>query len=551
MLRTFSRLSASTLLLCILILAAVLRLYNLSDLPSGFHGDEASFLYNAVAIKESGRDEDNQYLPLMLRSFVDPKPALFSYIQIPFITIFGPTPFAARLPSVILGLLSIIGVYYLVKRLTNSQAALLVTLLLSLSPWHILLSRASQEVIMSFSFTIFAILAMERFLSEKKKPIIWFTATLVLGMFAMYSYHSNKVFLPAFAVALVIIFVIRDRSSWKKGLLLLGSLAVILGGIIQATGITRFSAVSVFTDPNISLLLTEKIGTATGFLPDPLIRVFNNKVIDYLYTIGNNYGQYFTSFLFFSGGQPDRYRIPFHGLMYAGEAVLLLFGLFYGFTEKSVRQATRFFFIWLLLAPLPAAFTMQEIPSIIRSFAMLLPLLYFVALGIIFSVRMGKHILTRRLITGGILAFYLFSTSYFLYIFSVLQPNYHPWHRNYGSGMLANYVKANFAKYDQIVISTNDYVYFALADVIPLADLQSSYPKRLQEFSQYGKLEFYRNECAFYPKKQRTLLAVRGHCNLEEGNAIHDYMRQIGSIPFKDGSAHYKLYEYYNPSLPK
>jgi len=141
-----------TLLGIILIIALFLRIFNLGNTPHGFHADEASFYINAVSISQNGMDEDGNSYPLSVKSFIDPKPAIYSYYQIPFINIMNDQVAASRMPSAILGILSILFLYLFIKKLSNQNLALINSFVLAISPWHIMMSRGTQEVISSFFF---------------------------------------------------------------------------------------------------------------------------------------------------------------------------------------------------------------------------------------------------------------------------------------------------------------------------------------------------------------------------------------------------------------
>src|SRR3990167_8489226 len=94
-----------------LVLAAFLRLYQISHYPAGLNADEAALGYNAYSLLLTGRDEHGHVLPVNLESFGDFKPAGYSYLLVPMIKIFGLTEFAVRLPSVLFGVLAVLGIY--------------------------------------------------------------------------------------------------------------------------------------------------------------------------------------------------------------------------------------------------------------------------------------------------------------------------------------------------------------------------------------------------------------------------------------------------------
>ena len=63
---------------------------------------------------QTGRDEYGKFLPVVLRSFDDYKPALYAYFVIPFIKLAGLNIYAVRLPAVIFGILAVLATFFLV-----------------------------------------------------------------------------------------------------------------------------------------------------------------------------------------------------------------------------------------------------------------------------------------------------------------------------------------------------------------------------------------------------------------------------------------------------
>src|SRR3989344_8709077 len=147
-----------SLLLIVLILASVLRFYDLANNPPGLTWDEASLGYNAYSLLQSGKDEYGSLLPLNLRSFGDWKPSLYAYLDIPFVAIFGLNEIAVRLPSGVFGVLGVYGTYLLVYQLfKRREVALFSAFFLAISPWHIQFSRPAFEANVALTFNIFAV----------------------------------------------------------------------------------------------------------------------------------------------------------------------------------------------------------------------------------------------------------------------------------------------------------------------------------------------------------------------------------------------------------
>src|SRR5260370_31556544 len=148
--------SIKYLLFIIVFIAALLRLWGLGNIPPSPVWVEVALGYNAYSIMQTGRDEYGKQFPVVLQSFDDYKPALYTYLTIPSVALFGLNTFAVRLPSAIFGILTVLAVYFLVMELFDkwepknwknapSILALITSLLVTISPWHIQFSRVAFE----------------------------------------------------------------------------------------------------------------------------------------------------------------------------------------------------------------------------------------------------------------------------------------------------------------------------------------------------------------------------------------------------------------------
>ncbi|MEK7085312.1 MAG: glycosyltransferase family 39 protein, partial [Patescibacteria group bacterium] len=176
----------------ILILAAALRLYGLSR--GDTLTDEVLYAFRAVGPLDFDEAEA-QTTPLewldpnipwwTSLSFHDHPPLVF-WVQHIFIKIFGETNFVFRLPSVILGLLSIWLLYLIGKKLYSEETGLLAAFLLAVTVNHVYISRTGlQEAYVIF----FILLASYLFLRalEKDDYLIWTSIALGFGFLAKYT----------------------------------------------------------------------------------------------------------------------------------------------------------------------------------------------------------------------------------------------------------------------------------------------------------------------------------------------------------------------------
>ncbi len=157
----------------IVLLAALLRFYQLDTNPPSLTWDEAAWGYNAYSLGVSGTDEFWKFLPLdYIESFGDFKPPVYAYLGILLVKIFGLTEFAVRFPSAFFGVLTVIMTYFLVLRIFSDSKnkykyALIAMSILAISPWHILLSRAAFEANVASFFIISGIYAFLHGIQEK------------------------------------------------------------------------------------------------------------------------------------------------------------------------------------------------------------------------------------------------------------------------------------------------------------------------------------------------------------------------------------------------
>src|SRR5438874_13442703 len=86
--------------------AIIIRMYNLTNVPYGFHEDEAHIGYNAYSLFKTGHDKNGVFLPLAIDQFGDYRPSGLHFLTVPSVAAFGLTVFATRLPVAIIGALS-------------------------------------------------------------------------------------------------------------------------------------------------------------------------------------------------------------------------------------------------------------------------------------------------------------------------------------------------------------------------------------------------------------------------------------------------------------
>lgn len=445
-------------LILILIIAAFFRFFRLTSAPPGLNWDEVSIGYNAYSILKTGRDEWGQFLPLSFKAFGEQKLPGMIYASIPGLALFGTTDLGVRVTPAVIGLLGVIALYALAKKLLGVRPALVAAFLLAVSPWAVHFSRVSFEAGLAMVLTITSVY----FLSEtKEKPQnLWLA--MLFAVLAAYTYNSVRILLPLLFLSYLSLGIIkRDLKTLRRllpallvGVVLLIPLAV---NFLKPEGRVRWGTVNITSQKGFTDAVAESRGYTT--LPSILPRLIQNKVTHYLYAVGANYIRLFSSeFLYLTGSGNTQRSVQGMGLFYLFELPLLIVGLIALTRDKKYFSALRVIVPWLLLAPIPSALTIDS-PSSVRALGMLPPLLLIEAVGAVIALAWARE---KRLILAAALAFVFWNIAYFAYLLWFVYPVKYSDSWFYGSRQVFSYVREHESEFDKIYITSTygePYIY--------------------------------------------------------------------------------------------
>lgn len=344
----------------ILLLAYVLRFYKLGEIPLSLDWDENSNAYNAYSILKTGRDEYGQLFPITNRSFDDYKPPAYMYLNVITVGIFGLTPFAARLPSAVFGILTVPAIYLLTKKLfadhikeQRETIALSSMFLLAISPWHLQFSRVGFEANVGLFFAVASITAFLYGLNYKKLLPL---SGVLLGLSA-YTYHTQRIFVPLIFAAAFIIWRKEILSKSKKYLFSFIIITIAIGlplvilippkVILQRFEVTTGRPKLEDIEKSIKFILQDQaMGSNFG-------KIIHNRRLVIGQTYFNNYLSHFDpNFLYTLGDDNFRHHIQDMGMLYLFEMPLVIIGIYLLLKNKS--KSAVFLVLWLLIAPVAA-----------------------------------------------------------------------------------------------------------------------------------------------------------------------------------------------------
>lgn len=531
-------------LFVIIVIASILRLWKLGNVPISPDWDEVALGYNAYSIVETGRDEYGEFLPVVLRSFDDYKPALYAYLIIPAVALFNLTIFAVRLPSAIFGILTVAATFFLVRELFNAYGlaritkqisadaiALLSSFLLAISPWHIQFSRIAFESNVGLAFNIFAALF---FILGLKRPWLLLLSAILMGL-NLYVYQSEKVFTPLLLLSLIIVFRESLFSLPKRYIIT----ALILGLIISfpiihytftnRQALSRAQDVSIlanttpFLQENAQRLISDRENN------DYIGLILDNRRITYLKTIAASYLSHFDLNWIFIRGDIARHHAPGMGLMYLWELPFLLIGIYilaFGRFSNRVKIVT---FTWFLIAPIPASIT-SDVPHAVRTLNFLPTFQIFTAIGVMYFLQkvsgiryqvLGTNIKYPILATLYLILFFNFS--YYLNQYFVQQNYFHAKYWQYGYKEIVEYLMPIHIKYNKIIVSNTQpldqsYIFFLFYSKYDPAKYvaEGGTKSGIQEEDGNKFLNFEFRKINYYEEKEHNILLVGSSTDFTE-----------------------------------
>ena len=520
-------LSVVIFLFAIFVIALLLRVYTLSDFPVGFHIDEASLGYNGYSLLYTGKDDNGNRLPLYIDMFGDNRPSGYHYLTILPVKFLGLSEFSTRLPAALFGSIMVFAIFFFTTTIfQDKKLGLISAFLVAVAPWNFVLSRASAESIVALFFILIGFGLFFYSLRKQKKLYLLIGSICIIASF--FFYHTSRVFVPGLFLVFILMFLStlkKASNSYKISVYFSFIFVVIIAGFLVfgiSGGTGRYSQVNIFSSFETDFFQKQQIQEdAIAGSNNIISRLFHNKATNIFLVFITNYFDYFGfNFLFTRGGLPIWYSIPRVGLLYLLELPFIFIGLYYLIRAKNIFYKIPL--VWILVAPIVSAITMDDVPNINRAIVMF-PMLEIVA-GIGFLAFIEKIKYKKQAVIL-IVLFFLLNSLYFLHQYFYNAKTHKPWYRNNGFAEMMSYVKKDYNNYDLIAMSKYQ------GGIYPLVLFYMQYdPSRYQaegspknkDYGGFGKFFFVPQDCPSLqsrnrvPDPSRTLYIDKGDCPLDK-----------------------------------
>ena len=183
-------------LVLLFIIAIILRL--IFSFSIGGSPDEMVYGVHALGIIDSGLLQEMHENPIWM------------YLTDLGYKIFGMTLVSSRLLSIIFGALSILALYFLAKEMFNKKIALISSILLTFSSYHILMTLTELDVAMVFFILLSSYFLIKHLKTNKLKYHI--TATILLGI-GILTKNVGALFIPAYVLAILFYPKIKNKEK--------------------------------------------------------------------------------------------------------------------------------------------------------------------------------------------------------------------------------------------------------------------------------------------------------------------------------------------------
>ena len=188
----------------LVLFGGLLRCVGLENLPAGIHGDETEFGMNALQVLRG--NGANPFGTIFLGD-----PALFAYVEAPFVAVFGQTIMALRILAGLTGTLTLFACYVFTRDLFGIRIALFATAMLTVASAHIHFSRLGLNVpqIPLFAFASFWMI----WRAYKTERGVWYLLAGMTAGAAIYFHFSGRLLAPMLGAFMLYLLVRSRRLS--------------------------------------------------------------------------------------------------------------------------------------------------------------------------------------------------------------------------------------------------------------------------------------------------------------------------------------------------
>ncbi|AZZ60546.1 glycosyl transferase [Oenococcus sp. UCMA 16435] len=361
--------------MAIIFLAAFVRIFRYSSVM-GLNLDEAMGGYNSWSLAHYGVDSALNRNPVYLYAWGTGMNVLYPLISVPFIKLIGLSLAAYRLPMVLLSIGSIFSLFIgMLKYKLPDRLIMLSLATVFLSPWSIMANRWGLEsnlfpIIFTFAVSVFLIFLSKQANNPKQGKTYLYIFAFLIALCA-YAYSNNWFMLPFFVCGVFGYLYLKKKASLKSLSVSVFLILLIIWPLLLFAEINYFSGKTF----RILSLTIPKLSSSRS----------NSELIighgNIFYSISNNIFKFIK--LMVTGNDHLIWNsLPQIGILYPFMFIFCIVGIVIAFRKRNDWDN---FMLISLLSCLPIIMIIKINANHLN--ALMLPILYFEALGLYYSLR--------------------------------------------------------------------------------------------------------------------------------------------------------------------
>lgn len=523
-----SNLKTSSLILGVIcLLAGFIRFAKLDMLPLSLYWEEVALGYDALSIKETGKDYHGNSFPIVaFPSFGDYKPSLYFYTAAASMFIFGDTDFSVRFPSALAGLVAVLVIFGISRQLLfSTKESLLASLIYAVMPIAIQFSRGAFEVNLGTTLMLLGIWSM---LQSRQKPRYLILAVVSFGL-SMYTYHGFRLLSPLLALGIYSF----ERHKYQIKHIVLGVIFAIivtlpiLANIRDKQVNQRFAETSLFPESQ-AVIKTNELRDYFG--NNILSRVVFHRYWWWGGEIVTNYLKNFSpKFLFMKGDENPRHGVSEFGPLYHWQLLAILAGIYGMITTKKPKA--KILLVWIVLSPVAVMLTKTN-PHTLRMLPVAPALAILSSYGISILIENFKY---KKSLVTIMMIWAIVEASMFGHFYVKHYPTLSAADWQYGYKQVVEYVES-IKDSHQSIYFTREYgrpsiyvLWYGKYDPKKVQAVEASAKKDQQELLELGKYIF--EEKGAYPQNSLVVASPKNIPN--QGDKLKTILFPNGQIAFE------------------
>ncbi len=335
----------------ILFIAFFVRFYRLSLFP--INHDEATWVIPSIY-------HFDRFMGIPVACFGGYIQPLFSYLVILTAKLFSSPVLVVRLPSVFIGLATVLAIYYLAAKMYDRKAGLISSFLLSILPWHVIQSRVGVTLILTPLFGCLIFSALFNAI-HKKSNLLLLLSFLFLAIGSFYTYQASLCFIPVFFITL---WFLRRDLRWVRMKSALLNASVFIAALFPLIYLQINNKIPSYGAKVLGMFYNSK-------------SAFGNFLYQILNNIKNNIPVSFNGIFFKKACILNGQALDYPLLISGASFFMLLFSVALSLFYR--KDSDRILLVWLIAGYLCAAIGVKHCDARYYITVILPPLLIFIA----------------------------------------------------------------------------------------------------------------------------------------------------------------------------